>query len=88
MVWIHGGAFTTGSSAQGPLTPAAMRYIAILPFTNVTKEGADQVFADGLAETLASTLTQLERFQRTLRVVPASEVRSCRVVRTEPGRSR
>ena len=35
----------------------------------------DQVFGDGLVETLASSLTQLERLQRTLRVVPTSEVR-------------
>lgn len=54
---------------------AAIRLIAVLPFTNVTRDPVDQVFCDGLVETLASSLTQLERFQRTLRVVPASEVR-------------
>lgn len=61
-----------GPSAQGPLAQNAMRYLAVVPFTNVTKDAGDQVFADGLAETLSSSLTQLERFQRTLRVVPAS----------------
>lgn len=68
-----------GPAAQGPLSQKAMRYLAVLPFANVTKDAGDQVFADGLAETLSSSLTQLERFQRTLRVVPASEVRAGRV---------
>lgn len=66
-------------SAQGPLAQNATRYLAVLPFANVTRDAGDQVFADGLAETLSSSLTQLERFQRTLRVVPASEVRAGRV---------
>jgi serine/threonine protein kinase/tetratricopeptide (TPR) repeat protein len=56
-------------------TPPALRLIAVLPLSNVTKDPLDQVFSDGLVETLTSSLTQLERFQRTLRVVPASEVR-------------
>ena len=55
--------------------PASLRLIAIVPFANVTKDPVDQVFGDGLVETLASSLTQLERFQRTLRVVPSSESR-------------
>ena len=63
-----------------------MRYIAVLPFANVTKDAADQVFADGLGETLTSSLTQLERFQRTLRVVPASEVRAGRVASVKEAR--
>ncbi len=59
------------------VTPPApsVRLIAIVPFANVTKDPVDQVFGDGLVETLASSLTQLERFQRTLRVVPSSETR-------------
>jgi tetratricopeptide (TPR) repeat protein/tRNA A-37 threonylcarbamoyl transferase component Bud32 len=62
------------SAVQQAATPA-IRLIAVLPFTNVTRDPVDQVFCEGLVETLASSLTQLERFQRTLRVVPASEVR-------------
>ena len=58
---------------------SSLRYIVVMPFANVTKEPADQVFADGLAETLTSTLTQLERYQRMVRVVPASEVRAGRI---------
>lgn len=73
-------------AAQGPLSKATMRYIVVLPFANVTRDPADEVFADGLAETLASSLTQLERFQRTLRVVPATEVRSGRVTSVKDAR--
>jgi serine/threonine protein kinase/Flp pilus assembly protein TadD len=69
----------SGSLAQPALSKNSSRYIAVLPFANVTKDAADQVFADGLAETLTSSLTQLERFQQTLRVVPAIEVRAARV---------
>jgi serine/threonine-protein kinase len=75
-----------GSNAQSPLVAGSMRYIAVLPLTNVTKDATDQVFADGLSETLASSLTQLERFQKTLRVVPASEVRSARVTSVKEAR--
>ena len=74
-MWIS----QSGSLAQPALTKNSSRYIAVLPFANVTKDAADQVFADGLAETLTSSLTQLERFQKTLRVVPAIEVRAARV---------
>src|SRR4029453_13603494 len=51
----------------------------VMPLTNVTKEPSDQVFADGLVETLTSALTQLERYQRLLRGVPRSEVRAGRI---------
>ena len=77
---------TGGSNAQAPLSPNSMRYIAVLPLTNVTRDATDQVFADGLSETLTSSLTQLERFQKTLRVVPASEVRSARVTSVKEAR--
>lgn len=64
---------------QPAASRATLRHIVVMPFTNVNKDPASQVFADGLAETLASSLTQLERHQHTLRVVPASEVRAARV---------
>jgi serine/threonine protein kinase/tetratricopeptide (TPR) repeat protein len=75
-----------GSLAQPALAPDAKRYIAVLPLANVTKDADDQVFADGLAETLASSLTQLERFQHTLRVVPSSEVRANRITNVKDAR--
>jgi tetratricopeptide (TPR) repeat protein len=67
-------------------TRPAVRHIVVLPFANVTRDPEDQIFADGLVETLTSSLTQLERFQRTLRVVPASEVRSARVASARDAR--
>jgi tetratricopeptide (TPR) repeat protein len=67
--------------APSPAAPAmpAVRHIVVMPFANVTKDAGDQVFADGLVETLSSSLGALERFQDALRVVPASEVRGGRV---------
>ncbi len=53
----------------------AEKQLAILPFTNVGNDPANQAFCDGLVEILSSKLSQLEQFQRTLQVVPASEVR-------------
>ena len=75
LVWPLMPASLTKPNAE----PAALRYIVVMPFTNVNKDAASQVFADGLAETLTSSLTQLERYQRMLRVVPASEVRVARL---------
>ena len=51
------------------------KHLAVLPFTNVGGDPADQVFCDGVVESLTTSLTQLERFQNSLLVVPASEVR-------------
>ena len=56
-----------------------LQHIAVLPLTNVGGDPENQSFCDGLAETLTSKLTQLERFRRTLWVVPASEVRAEKV---------
>ncbi len=51
------------------------KHLAVLPFKNVGGNPADQRFCDGLVELLVSRLTQLERFQNALWVVPTSEVR-------------
>ncbi|MFQ6081841.1 MAG: protein kinase [Candidatus Aminicenantia bacterium] len=53
----------------------AEKHLAVLPFTIVGGDSEDQAFCDGLVETFTSKLTQLERFQGSLWVVPASEVR-------------
>jgi serine/threonine-protein kinase len=82
--WLAAGAVfalvavaAVASWLRHPVAPASptVRQVVVLPFANVTRDPADQVFLDGLVETLTSSLGQLERFQRTLRVVPASEVR-------------
>jgi len=52
------------------------QHMAVLPFTNVGEDPANRAFCDGLTEILTSTLTQFERFQGELWVVPATEVRT------------
>ncbi len=49
--------------------------IAVLPFRNIGDQAANQAFCDGVMETIASSLTEIERFHGTLWVAPASEVR-------------
>jgi serine/threonine-protein kinase len=68
----------------GPRIPEQLRFwsqsfseakqLAVLPFTNVGNDPANQAFCDGLVEILTSKLSQLEQFQRRIRVVPASDV--------------
>ncbi len=52
------------------------KHLLVIPFTNIGGDPTNQAFSDGLVETLTSKLTQLEQFQGSLWVVPASEVRS------------
>jgi serine/threonine protein kinase/Flp pilus assembly protein TadD len=49
--------------------------LAVLPFDIVGGGSEDQAFADGLVAILTNKLTQVERFQGALEIVPASEVR-------------
>jgi tetratricopeptide (TPR) repeat protein len=58
----------------------------VLPFTNVGHDPANEVFCDGLAETLTSKLTQLEQFQGSLWVVPTSELRTRKVTSADQAR--
>lgn len=60
-------------SDQQPLP--ARKSVAVLKFENIDKDAAQEAFCQGLMEVLASKLTQLERFQGALLVVPASDVR-------------
>ena len=50
------------------------KHLAVLPFTCLGEVFASQTFCDGLMETLTSRLTQMEKFQGALWVVPAREV--------------
>jgi serine/threonine-protein kinase len=52
------------------------QHMAVLPFANVGDDPANRAFCDGLTEIMTSNLTQFERFQGALWVVPATEVRS------------
>jgi serine/threonine-protein kinase len=53
-----------------------VRHLAVLPFTSIGGDTANQPLCDGLVETITSTLTQLEQYHGSLWVVPSSEVRS------------
>jgi tetratricopeptide (TPR) repeat protein/predicted Ser/Thr protein kinase len=50
--------------------------LAVLPFNNIGGGAENQAFCDGLMEILATKFSQVQQFQSTLSVVPASEVRS------------
>jgi serine/threonine-protein kinase len=53
----------------------AEKHIAVLPFTNIGEDPENQAFCEGVVETLASKLSQLEQFQKSFWVVPSSEAR-------------
>ncbi len=57
------------------MTPAS-KNVAVLPLEVIGGDEPTRVLADGLVESLTSQLTQLERFQGKLMVIPASEIRS------------
>ncbi|UCD93866.1 MAG: protein kinase [Candidatus Zixiibacteriota bacterium] len=63
----------------GAETVPSRKHLAILPFANVGEVTANQAFCDGLLETLTSKVTQLEQFQDSFWVIPASEVRELNV---------
>jgi serine/threonine protein kinase/Flp pilus assembly protein TadD len=52
------------------------KHIAVLPFQNIGHDASNQAFAEGVAETLTSKLSQLERYQKSFWVVPASDTRN------------
>ncbi|PKK82770.1 MAG: hypothetical protein CVT49_11895 [candidate division Zixibacteria bacterium HGW-Zixibacteria-1] len=64
----------------GIKTVPARKFLAVLPFANIGNNDANQAFCDGLMETLTSKITQLEQFQDSFWVIPASEVRERRIV--------
>jgi serine/threonine protein kinase/tetratricopeptide (TPR) repeat protein len=51
------------------------RQLVVLPFENLSRDPSDQAFCDGVVELLTSSLTQMERFHRTLWVIPSADVR-------------
>ena len=55
--------------------PAPAMQIAVLPFTNIQRDPANDAFADGIVELLTTNLTRLERANEAWRVVPATDVR-------------
>jgi serine/threonine protein kinase/tetratricopeptide (TPR) repeat protein len=62
------------------------QHLAVLPFTNIGNNTDRQALCDGLTETMTSQLTQLEQFQGSLWVVPATEVRRAHIESAEGAR--
>ncbi|MBN1211709.1 MAG: protein kinase [candidate division Zixibacteria bacterium] len=62
------------------------KHLAVLPFTCLGDVYAGQTFCDGLMETLTTRLTQMEKFQGALWVVPAREVREREVFSVKDAR--
>jgi serine/threonine protein kinase/tetratricopeptide (TPR) repeat protein len=56
------------------ISPVNQKELVVLPFTNVGNDPENQGFCDGIVEILSSKLSQLEQFQRALRVVPSTDV--------------
>ena len=63
------------------------KHLAVLRFATVGESTTGEMFSEGLLETLTSKLTQLEGAQGSLRVMPASEVRSGAVTSVREARS-
>jgi len=61
-------------SLLGFNTAPTEQHLLVLPLTNIGGDENKQAFCDGLMETFSSKLTQIEQFQGSLWVVPASEV--------------
>ena len=55
--------------------PESNTHVAILPFENVGKDPLNQPFCDGLLETLASQLSQLQAHRPSLSVIPPIALR-------------
>jgi len=66
-----------GRFSSGPdvISLPASKQLAILPFVNIGSDPTNQSLSDGLVETLTSKLTQLEPYEKSLRIVPSTEVR-------------
>jgi len=64
----------------------AQKYLAVLPLLVIDADRPSQAFSDGLVETLTSKLTQFEQDERSLWIVPASELRASGI--DSPSRAR
>lgn len=64
------GGLTSVYATRSPATP----HLAVLPFRVVSEEPEARILAAGLVETLTSTVTQFGQFDKTLWVVPSSEI--------------
>ncbi len=71
---LASSAWLTRDRWMPPRLPES-RQLVVLPFENLSRDPSDQAFCDGVVELLTSSLTQMERFHRTLWVIPSADVR-------------
>jgi len=69
-------AFLTGVVPNPFRRLPQQKHIAVLPFENIGNDASNQAFAEGVAESLTSKLSQLERYQKSFWVVPSSDTRN------------
>lgn len=72
------GIRTYGRWRYGSSLPAN-RTLAVLPFENRIGGDDGRALSEGLQDSLSATLSEIERFHGSLRVIPANEVRSAGV---------
>jgi eukaryotic-like serine/threonine-protein kinase len=65
--------------AAGALAAGGERHIAVLPFDNIGNNPANEPLAEGLMDSLAGKLSDLDVGGKSLWVVPTSEVRSRKI---------
>ena len=68
-------AWSSGGDGARPVAApdARVRQVAVLPFTNVGDDEANQPFVDGLAYTIGATLTDIETLSDRISVLPADD---------------
>ena len=65
--------------ASGALSAGGEKHIAVLPFDNIGNNPANEPLAEGLMDSLAGKLSDLDVGGKSLWVVPTSEVRSRKI---------
>jgi eukaryotic-like serine/threonine-protein kinase len=60
---------------MGSIAASSQKHIAVLPFDNIGNNPANEPLAEGLMDSLAGKLSNLDVGQQSLWVVPSSEVR-------------
>ena len=63
----------------GSIAASSQKHIAVLPFDNIGNDPANEPLAEGLMDSLAGKLSNLDVGQQSLWVVPSSEVRRRKV---------
>jgi tetratricopeptide (TPR) repeat protein len=72
---LAGFAWWNRFHASAPALPS-QKHIAVLQFTSAAANPADRALSDGVADSLAGRLAQLQPYEKSLWVVPGSEVRA------------